>query len=158
MVINNGGGVLIFAYETEMVFNISRLMTSYRGRDLQDDNGNKIGDPLMLTEDERDIFNLIVNNAAQFICDELAKLSKSRMQMFIIEEDRLIFNIVNHKKYNVNALSSIDVAIFNVLYNSCIYQFYEIINQDKQAEMFKIKFTEAQGMLHERCYEIRKIR
>jgi phage antirepressor YoqD-like protein len=53
---------------------------------------------------------------------------------------------VNRRKYNVNALAGIDVAIFNVLYNSCIYQFYEIINQEKQAELFRAKFIEAQAM------------
>jgi hypothetical protein len=158
MTVNNGGGILTFAYETKTVFNISRLITAYRMRDMSDDKGNLTGDALMLTEDERAVFDLTVNNAAQFVCDELKKLTQGKGQMFIIEEDRLIFNIVNRRKYNVNALAGIDVAIFNVLYNSCIYQFYEIINQEKQAELFRAKFIEAQAMLHDRCYEIRKQR
>jgi hypothetical protein len=152
------GTILTFAYETDTVFNITRLLTAYRMRDLADKDGNLTGDPMMLTEDERDLFNLIIRNAAMFVCEELKKLSHGVRNMFIIDEDRLLFNIVNHKKYNVNALQSIDVGIFNVLYNSCIYQFYEAINQDKQAELFKVKFIEGQNILHDRCHEIRKIR
>ncbi|MDR2065727.1 MAG: hypothetical protein LBP85_08495 [Prevotellaceae bacterium] len=152
------GNILTFAYETDRVFNMVKMLTAYRMRDMTDKDGNLTGEPLMMTADERDLFNLTVNNAAMFVCEELKKLSQGISNMFIIDGDRLIFNIVNHRKYNINALQSIDTAIFNLLYNSCLYQFYDFINQEKQAELFKTRFVESSNILHERCHEIRKIR
>jgi hypothetical protein len=146
-----------FAYKTKTVFNIVKMITAYRMRDLADKDGNLIGDPLALTNDERDLFDLCINNAAHAVVDELNKLASKREKLFIIENDRLIFRILNRKKYNENVLSSIDGAIFNVLYNYCCYQFYEVINQAEQSEIYKLKLAESQLILHERCFNLRKM-
>ncbi|MDR0755100.1 MAG: hypothetical protein LBF04_06905 [Prevotellaceae bacterium] len=150
--------ILTFAYRTKQIFSLVKLITSYRARDLADKDGNLVGDTLMLTDDERDLFDLIVNKAAMTVCDELMKLNEGDNQMFIIDNNRLIFNIVNHKKYNVNALQSCDTAILDLLNTSCVQQFYDIINQTEQSELYKVKSVEAAAVLHERAYELRKIR
>lgn len=150
--------VLIFAYESKKIFNVARLITSYRMRDLADKEGNLTGEPLAMTRDERDIFDVVVKNAAMIVVDELSKLAQMETEMFFIDKNRLIFNVTNYKKHNINTLNSIDIAIFNVLYNSCIAQFYDIVNQKEQAEIYRVKLAEAQSALHDRCFELRKIR
>jgi hypothetical protein len=149
---------LTFAYETKQIFAFVKLITSYRARDLADKEGKLVGDALMLTDDERDLFDLTVDKAAMLVCDELMKLNEGDSQMFIIDSERLIFNIKNHKKYNVNALHACDTAILDLLNISCCQQFYNIINQTEQAEQYTAKLVEAATVLHERAYELRKIK
>ena len=137
-------GAIKFIYKADDLFNDVGLISAFMAKNLQNEKGSLL-DEFAITSDERELFDMCVKQALPNIFDEMLKMSSCVTGME--EKDgNIILSFWDNNSYNDNALTIVDMTIYDCLKYGVLAEFYSIcvhtdlltIAQSKYAEMLRL--------------------
>jgi hypothetical protein len=146
--------ILIFTFNKVDIFDEVKLKTSYQGRDLYDKEGNYIGEPVILTDDERNIFEVYFKEASNRIGDEFRAAVEPKDISIISNPNGLEIQIKNKFAYDENIIGLIQTACTEYFTNFIISKYLMNVNQFDLAKAYAAG-ADILGV-HNLLYEIRK--
>jgi hypothetical protein len=147
-------GTITFGFETDALFNDVCLISAYMTKDIANENGS-VTDEFIITEDERDLFDLCVRQALPRIYDEMLKMSTC-VTGYTNENGKITFSVRDNHAYNDNVLPLVEASIFDCLKYGVLSEFYSICLHATLLELTKGKYDEMLRLLNKRLYQLKK--
>lgn len=147
-------GAIIFSYATADLFNDVCLVSAFMAKNLVNENGS-VMDEFIITEDERELFDVCVKQTIPNIFDEMLKMSTC-VNGYENDGTNINFSVTDNNAYNENALPLVDATIYDCLKYGVLGEFYSIcINTDLHA-IVRGKYEELLRLLNQRLYQLKK--
>lgn len=137
-------GAIKFSYKADDLFNDVGLISAFMAKNLQNEKGSLL-DEFAITSDERELFDMCVKQALPNIFDEMLKMS-SCVTGIEAKDGNIILSFMDNNLYNDNALTLVDMTIYDCLKYGVLAEFYSIcvhtdlltLAQGKYAEMLRL--------------------
>ena len=147
-------GTITFSYEADSLFNDVGLISAFMTKDLVNENGS-VMDNFIITEDERDLFDLCVKQIIPNIFDEMLKMSTCVLG-YSNENGTISFSVKDNNAYNENVLPLVDSTIYDCLKYGVLSEFYSICTHAQLFGIVKGKYEEMLHLLNQRLYQLKK--
>lgn len=137
-------GAIKFSYKADDLFNDVGLISAFMAKNLQNEKGSLL-DEFAITSDERELFDMCVKQALPNIFDEMLKMS-SCVTGIEEKDGNIVLSFMDNNSYNDNALTLVDMTIYDCLKYGVLSEFYSIcvhtdlltLAQGKYAEMLRL--------------------
>lgn len=145
-----------FYYTKEQLFNNVSLRSTYKARSLMDQEGNYVGEPYALSDDEKDAFEVCVGNIVSDLYDTVLKLTSGVPDAFVATADEVVFIIRDNHCYNINVLQNVDISIKNALICGILREWYDVCAKPDYYEEYAVKYRNAVNLLRDRIFQLKK--
>lgn len=149
-------GTIEFSYTRTQLFHNASLRSTYKARNLTDQQGRFIGEPYALSDDERDAFDVCVGNAVSGVYDTVQKLTAGGTDAFTADANRVAFSIRDNRGYSESILKSLDIDVQNALITGILREWYDLCAKPdffaEQAAKYQVAITQ----LHDRLFQLKK--
>lgn len=162
-------GVITFSYDTEQTFDDVSKLSSYMVKNLGEESGSML-DELAISADEREVYDVCLNQALPTIHESMVKLASGISDAFgevtvsskeatglEREAGRYIeFNINDNDSLNENIKALVDESLYTCLKYAILSEFYSVnVNRD----LYKVannKFADSMFNLNKRLFQLKK--
>jgi len=159
---------IVFYYNKQDLFDHVSLITSYRARNIKNQEGTPQVDDYAMSEDETDAFLLFAKSAVKDVYDVVIKLTKgiSSQPVFVDETvtiggstvDNLYgFKIVDNNAYNDNVLFIVDDWVRRYIEYHILASWYELVGVDVEYKNWLAKRESTRyGLITKGLFQLRK--
>lgn len=168
---------IVFFYNRETLFNDVSLMSNFMAKNLTTKEGNSLTDDYAMSDDERDLFGVSVQQTLPDIYEAMTKITSGVVPAFddsvsesagtigkditgvdvtIAAGDYVEFYLLDNDAYNANVITLVDASIYNALKQGTLKEFYSTI---VQADFFKLcadRFLAELFKLKQRLFQLKK--
>lgn len=149
-------GVIVFTYPKGTLFNNASLRSTYKARSLVDQQGNYTGEAYALSDDERDAFEVCVDNVVPDVYDVLMKMTSGVNGAFGLDGVEVILKIQDNKAYNENVLKNVDISIQNALVYGVLREWYDLCAKPDFYAEYALKYQMMINSLRDRLFQLKK--
>lgn len=153
---DSGTSTIRFFYTRELLFNNASLRSSYKSLCLSDQQGNYMGEPYTLSDDERDAFDVCVDTVVADVYDMVLKMTSGVADAFVADSTQVAFKIRDNQGYNENALKNLDVGVKNALVNGILREWYDLCAKPDFRAEYAVKYQAAMNALRTPLFQLRK--
>lgn len=154
--------IIKFAFSKNAIFDRVSLETTYMTKNLQNKNGENISEEYALSEDERDAFNLAIEQVLPKVFEIFLKQTSGIVDAFkqtTVEGNTTIeISINDHQAYNANVLSLVDKAIEDCIVSGCEQVWFETVVHPDLIALTVAKNTDKVRILNKRLFQLKKMR
>jgi hypothetical protein len=147
-------GAIAFSYNNDDIFNDVGLISAYMTKNLANEGGSLM-DEFIITDDERELFDVCVKQAVPNIFDEMLKMSTCT-KGFENKDGKIKILVADNKAYNENVLPMVDATIYDCLKFGIIAEFYSICVNATLQSIARNKFAETMMLLNKRLFQLKK--
>ena len=166
---NKKEGEITFYYDSKKLFNDVSLLSAYMVKNLAKETGSML-DEFAISEDEKNVYDVCVEQALPNIWEILLKVSNYVEDAFGIVEVKVKensglkrdvgtyveFNIQNNGSYNENVLALVDSTLGECVKYGVLSEFYSInVNADLH-KIARAKFSNGLNQLNSRLFQLKK--
>ena len=160
---------LLFYYDRDVLFNDVSLMSNFMAKNLATKEGNSLTDEFSISDDERDLFGVCVQQTLPDIYESMVKITNAIDQAFddnvtvnagdiegVDPGTYIMFYLQDNEAYNTNVLTMVDASLNNSLKQGVLREFYSIV---LQADFFKVcgeRFLGELFKLKQRLFQLKK--
>lgn len=146
-------GAIKFSYSADTLFNDVGLISAFMTKNLQNEKGSLL-DEFAITSDEREVFDVCVKQTLPNIFDEMLKMSANVTG--IEEKDgNIILSVRDNNSYNDNALTLVDMTIYDCLKYGVLAEFYSICVHTDLLTLARGKYAEMLRLLNKRIVPLK---
>lgn len=153
---DSANALIAFKYKKEALRNNISLRSTYKSKRITDQQGNHIGEPYALSDDERDAFEVCINNIVPDIYDILLKMTSGVSRAFEVDGIDIVLKIQDYKAYNENVLKNVDISINNALVNGALKEWYDICAKPDYFTEYAAKYQVSLNQLRDRLFQLKK--
>lgn len=147
---------ITFTFSVQKIFNNVSLRSHYRAKNLQTESGDSLIDIYALSEDEKDVFNISLEDISAELYGILLKMMSEINDASVISGEDVIFKVKDNQAYNPNSVILVDKALQKALIDGVLYQWFDAVAQDNFADKFKNDYEEDKRNLKERLFQLKK--
>lgn len=147
---------IVFSYTRAQLFNNASLRSTYKARCLIDQQGQYIGEPYALSDDERDAFDVCVENVVSDVYDTVLKMTVGVTDAFVADTNEIAFKIQDNRAYNENVLKNVDISVKNALVNGILREWYDLCAKPDFYAEYAVKYQMTINLLRDRLFQLKK--
>ena len=147
-------GAITFSYGASTLFNDVCLISAFMTKDLVNESGSAT-DSFIITEDEKDLFDLCVKQALPKIYDELIKMTVCTSG-FSNTTTNISISVRDNGSYNSNVLPLVETSIYDCIKYGVLTEFYSICTNAALFGIVNGKYNETLRLLNQRLYQLKK--
>lgn len=162
-------GNITFSYKTSELFDDAALLSAHMAKNTVIPEGSAL-DEFVLTNDEKDVFEVCVKQVMPDIYENLMKMSSGIEDAFCvetianIEKDGLqrtsgvyiSFNINDNNAYNENVLALVDATLLSCLKYGALAEFYSVNLNGDLGRIARDKYTASIMQLNQRLFQLKR--
>lgn len=153
--INNESGVIKFSIGSDELFNDVSLLSSYMTKNVVMDGGSAM-DEFIISEDEKDVFDVCVEQTMPYIYEAMLKITNGVDNAFNKTVGEISFSVVDNSEYNDNVLTLVDATIRDCMKYGVLAEFYSINTNVDLYTLAKNKHAENMRLLQQRLFQLKK--
>lgn len=146
-------GAIKFSYKADDLFNDVGLISAFMAKNLQNEKGSLL-DEFAITSDERELFDMCVKQALPNIFDEMLKMS-SCVTGIEEKDGNIILSFRDNNSYNDNALTLVDMTIYDCLKFGVLKEYYSICLHTDLLALAQGKYAEMLQLLNKRLVPLK---
>lgn len=146
-------GAIKFSYTADTLFNDVGLISAFMTKNLQNEKGSLL-DEFAITSDEREVFDVCVNQTLPNIFDEMLKMS-ANVTGIENKDGNIILSVRDNNSYNDNALTLVDMTIYDCLKYGVLKEFYSICVHADLLGLAQSKYAEMLHLLNKRIVPLK---
>lgn len=147
-------GTITFSYTTADLFNDVGLVSAFMTKNLVNENGS-VMDEFIITDDERELFDVCVKQTLPNIFDEMLKMTTC-VKGYNNDGTTITFSVADNNAYNENALPLVEDTLFDCLKYGVLSEFYSICTNGALHAIVRGKYEEMLRLLNQRLYQLKK--
>lgn len=157
---------IMFYYETDNIFSICRVMSSYKAEGMVTESGESMLERYSITEDEKDIFKVFLKKAVYECGMKFRKLTSGISDGIFydttldtnsgLDNASSGFQINNYDAYNQNMLDYVDEHAEWFLINHVLAQWYRTRNVPELAQIQDADLRMARANLDHSLFQFYK--
>ena len=145
---------IIFDYDSKELFNEVGILSAYMAKSLSAES--VAIDDFSISDDEKEVFDVCVNQTLPNIYEMLIKITPSESSEFINDGTTISFAVKDNNDYNDNILTLVSDTIKECLKYGILSEFYSInINMALQ-KVAQDKFASNLLLLNQRLFQLKR--
>ena len=168
---------ILFYYDRETLFNDVSLMSNFMAKNLASKEGNSLTDEFAMSDDEKDLFGVCVQQTLPDIYESMAKITHAVIPAFdddVTEAGTksgtdisgttvtipighyVEFTLQDNDAYNENVLTMVDVSLYNAIKQGTLKEYYSVIIQPDFFKVCTERFIAELFKLKQRLFQFKK--
>jgi hypothetical protein len=147
-------GAITFGYKIDDLFNDVGLISSYMTKDIKNEEGSMM-DEFAITDDERELFDVCMKQAAPNIFEAMLKMSTCT-DGYGIENGEIRFSVKDFNAYNENVLPLVDSTIYDCLKFGVLTEFYSMNIHPDLRKISNDKYSDVLLLLNQRLFQLKR--
>lgn len=170
---------IVFFYDRAALFNDVSLMSNFMAKNLATKDGNSLTDDFSISDDEKDLFGVCVQQTLPDIYEAMTKITSGVIPAFDddveeTQDTRVIgkdiedhnvtipageyveFYILDNDAYNANVITMVDSSLYNSLKQGVLKEFYSIVIQPDFFKVCTERFLAELFKLKQRLFQLKK--
>lgn len=153
MAVNTESGNIVFSYSNKDIFDDVSLLSAYMAKSWA--GTDKSVDEFSITDDEKELFDICVNQALPSIHEAMIKLTTDIDSAFD-RNTNIIFSLNNNEEYNKNTLSIIDSTLRDCIKFGTLAEFYSFCLNPELQKVAMDRFNANIFLLKQRLFQLKK--
>lgn len=156
-------GTIKFYYSRDNLFNDVSLMSNFMAKNLANKEGNSLTDEYAISDDERDLYGVCVQQTLPDIYEAMVKITGGVDSAFQADATRtgttdkfIIISIQDNDAFNDNVLSLVDASLYNAIKIGTLKEFYSIVIQPDFFKVCAERFLGELFKLKQRLFQLKK--
>lgn len=154
MVTRESGEIKFYIKSNDMFNDVSHL-SSYMAKNVVTKDGSAL-DEFIVSEDERDVFDVCVEQTIPHIYEAMLKITNGVDNAFNKTVGEISFLVVDNSAYNDNVLALVDATIRDCMKYGVLAEFYSINTNVDLYTLAKKKHAENMRLLQQRLFQLKK--
>lgn len=149
-------GMIEFSYTKLSLFNNASLRSTYKSRCMIDQQGNYIGEPYALSDDESDAFEICLEKIMTDIYDTVLKMTSGVTDAFVADSAQVTFKIRDNRGYNENVLKNVDISVKDSIVAGVLREWYDVCAKPDFYAEYALKYQVSVNALRDRLFQLKK--
>lgn len=153
MAVNTESGNIVFSYSGKDIFDDVSLLSAFMAKSWAGTENSV--DEFSITDDEKELFDICVNQALPSIHEAMIKLTTDIDSAFD-RKTNITFSLNDNEEYNANTLSIIDSTLRDCIKFGTLAEFYSFcLNPDLQ-KLAMERFNANLLLLKQRLFQLKR--
>lgn len=153
MAVNTESGNIVFSYSGKDIFDDVSLLSAFMAKSWAGTENSV--DEFSITDDEKELFDICVNQALPSIHEAMIKLTTDIDSAFD-RKTNITFSLNDNEEYNANTLSIIDSTLRDCIKFGTLAEFYSFcLNSDLQ-KLAMERFNANLLLLKQRLFQLKR--